>query len=304
MKRVNGYRAAKEMLTRKTSFDTGAESGVNAPASPGSSVRAILSDVYKNGDEAVRRYTRQFDGIDLETFEVTQDEVNDAFKKVDAKLISQLELAAGRIREYHAACMKSSGTSFIHQGVGRQILPMQRVGIYVPGGTAAYPSTVLMTAVPARVAGVDDIVITTPAQKDGSVPAITLIAAAIAGVNRIYKIGGAQAVAAMAFGTETVPAVDKICGPGNLYVAIAKKMVYGTVDIDSIAGPSEVIVVADDSASPAYCAADLMAQTEHEAMSSAILITTPLKIADAVENEIKKQSSKWSDVRSLQSARI
>ena len=292
MKRVNGYQNAKAVLTRKPVFDLSAQEGADGKASPEASVRAILADVYAHGDEAVRRYTKEFDGIDLKSFEVTPDEISAAFKKVDAKLVSELELAANRIREFHAACKKTIGSSFIHQGVGRQVMPLQRVGIYVPGGTAAYPSTVLMTAVPARVAGVEDVIITTPVQKDGTIPAITLVAASIANVNRIYKLGGAQAIAAMAFGTETIQRVDKICGPGNIFVAIAKKLVYGIVDIDSIAGPSEVIVVADETASPAFCAADLMAQTEHDAMSSAILITTSEKVAGDVENEIKKQVAK------------
>ena len=291
MKRINGYNAAKELLVRKPAFGMKPD-GSAEENSVESSVRAVLADVYENGDDAVRKYTKQFDGIELTSFEVTEEEVHAAFEKVDSGVISALELAANRIREFHIACKKTANASFIHQGVGRQILPMKRAGIYVPGGTAVYPSTVLMTAVPARVAGVEDVIITTPAQKDGNVPAITLVAAAISNVNRIFKIGGAQAIAAMAFGTQTIPAVDKICGPGNIYVATAKRMVYGTVDIDSIAGPSEVIVVADESASPVYCAADLIAQTEHDSMSSAILITTSSKIADAVEKEMKKQLTK------------
>jgi len=260
MKRINGYENAKAALTRKPIFDLSTQEDVGDKTSPETSVRAILADVCANGDEAVRRYTKQFDGVDLESFEVTRDEIAAAFKQVDAKLISALELAANRIREFHIACKKTIGSSFIHQGVGRQVLPLQRVGIYVPGGTAAYPSTVLMTAIPARVAAVEEVIIASPAQKDGTIPAITLVAASIANVNHIYKIGGAQAIAAMACGTETISKVDKICGPGNIYVAIAKKLVYGMVDIDSIAGPSEVIVVADETASPAFCAADLIAQ--------------------------------------------
>ena len=292
MKRINGYENAKAALTRKPIFDLSTQEDVGDKTSPETSVRAILADVCANGDEAVRRYTKQFDGVDLESFEVTRDEIAAAFKQVDAKLISALELAANRIREFHIACKKTIGSSFIHQGVGRQVLPLQRVGIYVPGGTAAYPSTVLMTAIPARVAAVEEVIIASPAQKDGTIPAITLVAASIANVNHIYKIGGAQAIAAMACGTETISKVDKICGPGNIYVAIAKKLVYGMVDIDSIAGPSEVIVVADETASPAFCAADLIAQSEHDSMSSAILITTSEKIAAAVESEIEKQIEK------------
>ena len=179
--------------------------------------------------------------------------------------------------------------SFLSDGVGRQVRPLDRVGIYVPGGTAAYPSTVLMTAIPARTAGVREIIMVTPPKKDGTIPAPTLVAADIAKVNRIFKLGGAQAVAALAYGTESVPKVDKICGPGNIFVAMAKKMVFGVADIDGIQGPSEVIIIADDSANASFCAADLIAQAEHDPMASAILITTSAKLATDVNNEIKKQ---------------
>jgi histidinol dehydrogenase len=208
---------------------------------------------------------------------------------VDKKLVSALKLAANRIKKFHSMCKQRLESSFLSQGLGRQISPLNRIGIYVPGGTAAYPSTVLMTATPARVAGVKEIIAVTPPKKDGTIPPVTLVASDIAGINRIFKIGGAQAIAALAFGTESVPKVDKICGPGNAFVVAAKKMVYGTVDIESLPGPSEIIIVADDTADAAFCAADLIAQAEHDPQASAILITTSSKLAKDTDSEIKKQ---------------
>ena len=298
MIKVEGYQNAKSVLTRKPLFqDIGSVSDISESpdaekVSCEKAVSKIIADVRDNGDAALFNYARELDGAVLTSLEVTRDEINDAYKKADKTLISALEIAAKRIRDFHSVCKGSLSTSFISLGVGRQIRPLNRVGIYVPGGTAAYPSTVLMTAVPARVAGVEEIVMMTPPHKDGSIPAPTLIAADMANVNRIFKSGGAQAIAAMAFGTVTIPKVDKICGPGNIYVAAAKKAVYGIVDIDGIQGPSEVIVLADETAPLSFCAADLIAQAEHDALASAILITTSKKLADEIEQEIKKQAAK------------
>ena len=186
--------------------------------------------------------------------------------------------------------MQKYGKGFLSNGLGQQVLPLERVGIYVPGGTASYPSTVLMTAIPAKVAGVKEIIMVTPCAKNGKVPATTLAAAELAGVDRIFKIGGAQAIAALAFGTTSVPRVDKICGPGNIYVMTAKKLVYGMVDIDALQGPSEVVVIADDSADAAFCAADLIAQSEHDALASSIFITTSAALATKVQAEMR---SNW-----------
>jgi len=221
--------------------------------------------------------------------EVSESEISDAYKKVDKKLVAALKLAAARIEQFHSLCKQRIEPGFLTHGLGRLIRPLSRVGIYVPGGSAAYPSTVLMTAIPARVAGVKEIFVVTPPKKNGVVPPPTLVAADIAGVSRIFKIGGAQAIAAMAFGTESVPKVDKICGPGNVFVVTAKRMVYGTVAIESLAGPSEIIIIADDTADVSFCAADLIAQAEHDPQASAILITTSPKLAKAVDSEIKKQ---------------
>jgi histidinol dehydrogenase len=206
--------------------------------------------------------------------------------------LAALKLAADRIEQFHFLCKQRLEPGFLTKGLGRLIRPLNSVGIYVPGGSAAYPSTVLMTAIPARVAGVKEIFVVTPPKKNGVIPSPTLVAADIAGVNRIFKIGGAQAIAALAFGTESVPKVDKICGPGNVFVVAAKRMVYGTVDIESLPGPSEIIIVADDTADASFCAADLIAQAEHDPQASAILITTSSKLAKAVDVEIKKQLAK------------
>ncbi len=211
---------------------------------------------------------------------------------VDPYLLNALGFAADRIAKFHKSCMQKYGKGFFKDGLGQQVLPLDRVGIYVPGGTAAYPSTVLMTAIPARVAGVREIIMVTPCGKDGKVPANTLAAADIAGVDRIFKVGGAQAVAALAFGTESVPRVDKICGPGNIYVMTAKKLVYGIVDIDALQGPSEVVVIADSSADASFCAADLIAQSEHDAMASSVFITNSEPLAAKVKAEVTKQLSK------------
>ena len=220
-------------------------------------VEHVLSEVRARGDQALLDFEWRLDGVKLKRLEVTRKEIDGARFNVDAGLVSALELAAERIRSFHLKCKRQSWVDFGEGGLGQWVRPLERVGLYVPGGKASYPSTLLMTAIPARVAGVKEIIVTSPPGSDGEISPMTLLAADIAGADRVFKVGGAQAVAAMAFGTKTIPKVDKICGPGNIFVQLAKKTVYGTVGIDGFFGPTETIVVADDSADPAYCAADL-----------------------------------------------
>jgi len=284
MKVIRDYRQAVKALERGIPYDpAGVDSDIE------SAVRRIIASVRQDGDKALFACTERFDGVRLKSLEVSPREMAAARKSVDRELLKALKFAAGRVEKFHKTCLRRYGKGFLKDGLGQQVLPLERVGVYVPGGTAAYPSTVLMTAIPARVAGVNEIIMATPCGRDGRVPANTLAAAAIAGVDRIFKIGGAQAVAALAFGTESVPRVDKVCGPGNIYVMTAKKLVYGAVAIDALQGPSEVVVIADDSADPAFCAADLIAQSEHDSMASSILITTSETLADKVQSELKKQ---------------
>jgi len=301
MIRVEGFNKAKQLLTRKgfsESFITSwrlatQEEGISEDKpSPQEVVERILSDVQDKGDEALFYYTNKLDGVELDSLEVSREEISAAYNTVDKKLISALELAAKRIQDFHLACACKQGIIFVNPCLGRQIRPLDKVGLYIPGGTAAYPSTVLMTAIPAKVAGVKEIIITSPPAKNGSIPAPTLVAADIAGVSRVFKIGGAQAIAALAFGTESVPKVDKICGPGNIFVTLAKKIVYGTVAIDGLQGPSEIVIVADETANPSLCAADLLAQAEHDPLASAILITTSPDLANQVDREVVTQLRK------------
>ncbi|MDO8490392.1 MAG: histidinol dehydrogenase [Dehalococcoidia bacterium] len=255
----------------------------------GAAVDLIIDSVRTGGDAALLTLADKIDGISLTHLEVSKDEISQARKRVSGDLVNALKLAAKRVRSFHHKQKRHAATSFSSAGLGQVVRPLERVGIYVPGGTSSYPSTVLMTAIPARVAGVQDIVMCTPPNKEGAVPAITLAAADIAGVDRVFMVGGAQAIAAMAFGTTTIPKVDKICGPGNIFVTLAKKKVYGTVDIDGLQGPTETVVVADETANPALCAADLLAQAEHDPMSSAILITCSDAVAEAVSSEVDRQ---------------
>lgn len=254
------------------------------------SVAAILADVKEKGDEAVFDYTKRFDGADInaENIVVTKDEIDEAYSLVDEQLVEVIRKALVNIREYHAKQKQYSWFDSTPNGtiLGQKVTPLNRVGVYVPGGKAAYPSSVLMNIIPAKVAGVSQIIMTTPPGKDGRVNPGTLVAANEAGVDVIYKVGGAQAIAAMAYGTDSIRKVDKIVGPGNIYVALAKKAVYGHVSIDSIAGPSEILVIADETANPRYVAADLLSQAEHDEMASAILITTSEELADKVSKEI------------------
>ena len=255
-------------------------------------VAAIIDTVREKGDEAIFSYTRQFDGADIsaDNIIVTKEEIEEAYAVVDPTLLDVIRKALVNIREYHEKQRQYSWFDSKDNGIilGQKVTPLKRVGVYVPGGKAVYPSSVLMNVMPAKVAGVDEIIMTTPPGKDGKICASTLVAATEAGVDRIYKVGGAQAIAALAFGTESVPKVDKIVGPGNIYVALAKKAVFGHVSIDSIAGPSEILVLADESANPRFVAADLLSQAEHDEMASAILVTTSRELAEQVSVEVDK----------------
>ncbi len=252
-------------------------------------VQKILNEVKEKKDEALFAYTEQFDGFALnaENIRVTKEEIEEAYELVDANLITIIRKALANIRDYHAKQMQYSWFDSKPDGtiLGQKVTALKRVGVYVPGGKAAYPSSVLMNILPAKVAGVSEIVMVTPPGRDGKVTPTTLVAANEAGADVIYKVGGAQAIAALAYGTESIQKVDKIVGPGNIYVALAKKAVYGHVSIDSIAGPSEILVLADETANPRYVAADLLSQAEHDELASAILVTTSRELAEAVSEE-------------------
>lgn len=254
------------------------------------SVKEILDKVKEEKDAAVFAYTAKFDGAELtaDTIEVTDAEIEEAYAQVDDTLLTVIRKAKDNIESYHAKQRQNSWFDSKPDGtiLGQKITPLHRVGVYVPGGKAVYPSSVLMNVMPAKVAGVDEIIMVTPPGKNGKVSPNTLVAAKEAGVDKIYKVGGAQAIAALAYGTESIPKVDKIVGPGNIYVALAKKAVYGHVSIDSIAGPSEILVVADETANPRYVAADLLSQAEHDELASAILVTTSEKLAHDVSNQV------------------
>ena len=254
------------------------------------SVKEILDKVKEEKDAAVFAYTAKFDGAELtaDTIEVTDAEIEEAYAQVDDTLLTVIRKAKDNIESYHAKQRQNSWFDSKPDGtiLGQKITPLHRVGVYVPGGKAVYPSSVLMNVMPAKVAGVDEIIMVTPPGKNGKVSPNTLVAAKEAGVDKIYKVGGAQAIAALAYGTESIPKVDKIVGPGNIYVALAKKAVYGHVSIDSIAGPSEILVVADETANPRYVAADLLSQAEHDELASAILVTTSEKLAHEVSNQV------------------
>lgn len=253
-------------------------------------VNEILENVRENKDQAVFEYSKKFDKADIcaKNIRVTEEEIEEAYTLIDAKLIEIIRKAMENIRKYHEMQKRYSWFDSKPNGsiLGQKITPIEKVGIYVPGGKAAYPSSVLMNVIPAVVANVERIIMVTPPGRDGKVVSTTLVAAKEAGVHEIYKVGGAQAIAALAYGTESIPKVDKICGPGNIYVALAKKAVYGHVSIDSIAGPSEILVLADETANPRYIAADLLSQAEHDEMASAILITTSRELAERVSKEV------------------
>lgn len=258
-------------------------------------VRRIIADVRKRGDDAVRHYTREIDGVDLSDALVTNSEIDAAYEVVPPAVIESLEFSAERIRSFHEKQQIRSWVDFQDDGaLGQLIRPLDRVGLYAPGGTAPYPSSLLMTAVPAKVAGVEELIVCAPPERDGRVAPVTAVAARIAGASRVYKIGGAQAIAAMALGTASVPKVDKILGPGNIFVVLAKRQVYGEVAIDALPGPTETMLIADETANPVLCAADMLAQAEHDAMASAILLTTSTTVAEAVTQQLDVQLARLS----------
>jgi histidinol dehydrogenase len=253
-------------------------------------VNDIITDVKNNRDAACKKYTKLFDKVSISSFKIKQEEIDEAYKNVDKELISDLQKAYQNIINYHEKQYPKE--YFINDDgsvLGQLIRPIERVGMYVPGGTAAYPSTVLMNAAPAFIAGVEKRVMITPPNEDGSISPVLLVAASIANISEIYKIGGAQGIAALAYGTETIPKVDKIVGPGNIYVAMAKKQVSGVCGIDMIAGPSEVVIIADETANPKFIAADLLAQAEHDTLAQSILLTTSTKLAKDVNIELERQ---------------
>ena len=254
-------------------------------------VSEIIANVINNKDKALFEYCEKFDKAKLSSLEVTPEEIDEAFASVDKEFVSIIEEAAENIRIFHKRQVRNSFVISENDGVvtGQKVMPIEKVGLYVPGGTAAYPSTVLMDSIPAKIAGCSEIVMVTPPTREGKVNPVILAAAKIAGVDRIFKVGGAQAIAALAYGTESIPKVDKIVGPGNAYVAEAKKQVFGKVNIDMIAGPSEILVVADSTCNPAYVAADLLSQAEHDRMASAVLVTDSYDFAQAVSCELEKQ---------------
>lgn len=259
-------------------------------------VNGIIADIKVNGDKALFEYTKKFDKFDVnnDNVLVTEDEIKEAYNQVDADLVRVIKKSAERIAAFHEKQKMNSWLEPSKNGemLGQLIRPLQRVGVYVPGGKAAYPSSVLMNIIPAKVAGVEEIVMTTPPSADGKISPTTIVAADIAGIHKIYKAGGAQAVAALAFGTESIPKVDKIVGPGNIFVALAKRSVYGYVNIDSVAGPSEILILADESANPQFVAADLLSQAEHDELASAVLITDCKELAEKVQIEAENQTNR------------
>jgi histidinol dehydrogenase len=283
MKIIEGFSQAQPLFARQG----GPGAKVNEDLEK--NVRQIVDGVRRFGDKALFSFTEKFDGVKLESLEVGKDALEKAYDATDKELIAALELAAKQIRSYHEKQRKMLVKDSTGGALGWVMRPIERIGLYVPGGLAPLPSSLLMAAIPARTAGVKEIIFCTPPQKNGQIAPVVLAAARIAGIDRVFSIGGAQAIAAMAYGTESVPAVDKVCGPGNIYVTLAKKMVYGTVGIDGLYGPSEVVIIADETAKPVYIAADLLAQAEHGSMASAIMITTSKTMAAKVHEEVEKQ---------------
>jgi histidinol dehydrogenase len=295
---IEGFEPAKALLKRQPGADFNPDSPAlrqrikavfGTEMSPKEAVAQIIEDVRTMGDAALFNYTLKIDHAKLSSLELSQKQIKGAYREVDKGLLSALRFAAERISSFHQKQKDAIWSLAAKKGLGQLIRPIERIGVYAPGGTASYPSTVLMTAIPARIAGVKEVILATPPQPDGRVPVPTLVAADIAGVDRVFSVGGAQAIAALAFGTESIPKVDKICGPGNIFVVLAKKMVYGAVGIDSLPGPSEVLIIADKSADPAYCAADLLAQAEHDPLAAAIMVTDSIGLAAEVSKEVEKQ---------------
>jgi histidinol dehydrogenase len=297
MEIIRGFAAARAKMARKIELDFGVTDRdklrlkkiFGREIEPEEAVRQILKDVKEKGDEAVRDYTLRIDGFRIPAFEVKPAQIQEAYRQIEPGLVDALKLAAERIRRFHQEQKDAVWRGISGPEYGQIVTPLARVGLYAPGGLAPYPSSLLMIAIPPRVAGVKEIILATPPRDNGSIPPVTLVASDIAGVDHIYGIGGAQAIAAMAYGTESIPGVDKICGPGNLFVMLAKKAVFGAVDIDALQGPSEVLVIADSSAKAEYCAADLLAQAEHGQLPQVILVTTSAKLAGEVEKELEQQ---------------
>ncbi|MDP2954690.1 MAG: histidinol dehydrogenase [Chloroflexota bacterium] len=295
MRLVRGFHQAREVLLRKRrsplslgplppSVRQRIEAAFGKRLTAPQAVARILDEVRTGGDEALLSLSRRLDEVETASLEVSRQEIALAYEDIDRGLLEALRMAADRVRSYHQTCLRRPSLNLTQEGLGQLVRPLERVGVYAPGGTASYPSTVLMTAIPAQVAGVPEVMLCTPARS----PA-TLVAADLAGVKRVFRVGGAQAIAALAFGTATIPRVDKICGPGNIFVQLAKKAVYGMVGIDGLQGPTETAIIADASARPALCAADLLAQAEHDPLASAILITTSASLAREVKAEVERQ---------------
>ncbi|MDD4873801.1 MAG: histidinol dehydrogenase [Dehalococcoidales bacterium] len=297
MKIVNGFNEAKALLSRQVaSADYIISPSMKSrlldmfgTEDPEQVVKRIVNDVRKNGDNSILEYTSKIDKIKLHAIEVSKREISEAHYQIDGDLLQALEIAAEQVRSFHITQRDGLLSGIANMGKGTIARPLNRVGVYAPGGTASYPSTVLMTAIPARVAGVKQVILVTPPGKDGKVPPVTLAAAHIADVDNVYCIGGAQAIAALAYGTETVPGVDKICGPGNIFVMLAKKLVYGVVDIDGLQGPSEVVIIADIKAKARYVAAEVLAQAEHDTLASVTVLTDSPSLAAAINREVENQ---------------
>ncbi|MGI6464959.1 MAG: histidinol dehydrogenase [Methanobacterium sp.] len=253
-------------------------------------VENIVNNVRDNGDEALRHYTEKFDKVDLKNFLIEEENLKRSTQKIDPELLASLKKAASNIEKFHQAQLPTEWSMEVDEGInaGQIVRPLERVGCYIPGGRAIYPSSILMTVIPAKVAGVEEIICCTPPGPDGTVQDMVLAAAYLAGADKVYRVGGAQAIAAMAYGTETIPAVNKIVGPGNIFVTAAKKMVYGQVDIDFPAGPSEVLIIADESGNPEYIALDLLAQAEHDPQAASVLVTTSSELATIVKNKVEE----------------
>jgi histidinol dehydrogenase len=279
LKIVKGFDLAKSVLTRRVEL-----AGDEREAG----VRQILDEVRKRGDAALYDFTEKFDGVKLGSLEVQKDAIQSAYEQVDGAVVEALRVAADRIRAYHTNQKSALVRDSSKGGIGWRMHPLKRVGVHVPGFTAPLPSTVLMTVIPAKVAGVQEVIVVSPPRKEGAISPLTLVAADIAGADRVFSIGGAQAIAALGFGTESVPAVDKVCGPGNIYATLAKKLLYGTVGIDGLQGPSEVLIIVDETTNIEYCAADYLAQAEHSA-GTAVLVATSMDLADRIHREIDEQ---------------
>ncbi len=297
MRIITGFTSARPLLSRRVpdlSYPVSPQMkqrlqdlfGVDDPES---AVRLIINEVREKGDAALFDLALRIDGIKLASLEVGKEEIAAAWDAVSPELVAAFKLAAQRITSFHTAQRDNLWPEMAAPDCGQLVRPLEKVGLYVPGGTASYPSTVLMTALPAKVAGVREVVLVTPPAADGKVPPMTLVAADIAGVDRVFCTGGAQAIAALAYGTGSIPKVDKICGPGNIFVTIAKRLVFGVVGIDGLQGPSEIMIITDETASPAFCAADILAQAEHDVMASAVVVTTSQKQADNINRQIETQ---------------